>query len=211
MLSLSHSFNGLYSDRLVGTTLDFPPHHTPKQLTHHIPSNYEFALGRYPWLSNPFGPHISQPDPRWSKHSSFTNNLLSRCDPNLIQYRATPWLDGEILLQMTKTMLKSAECVRWNPTFSLWNQWNPYEICCWSVLWFSPFPPPPLWSVLHRNSVMQPRHPDDVINEPTGLEEIGSENEWYSIPPKVIKSVISWGKHQNMKYLIRFLWHSLWL
>ena len=27
---------------------DFPPHHTPKQLTHHIPSNYEFALGRYP-------------------------------------------------------------------------------------------------------------------------------------------------------------------
>jgi hypothetical protein len=27
---------------------------------------------------------------------------------------------------------------------------------------------------------MQPRHPDDVINEPTGLEEIGSENEWYT-------------------------------
>ena len=63
----------------------------------------------------------------------------------------------------------------------------PYEIPmksaadrCYGFHMFSPFPPPPLWSVLHRNSVMQPRHPDDVINEPTGLEEIGSENEWYT-------------------------------
>ena len=76
-------------------------------------------------------------------------------------------------------------CVPWHPTFPL-------------------LAPPALCSVLHRNSVRQPLHPDDV-NEATAVQ---NENGWEtSIYAGNIRTWNTW----LVFWCFFFWWHSPWL